>query len=71
VTDETNDAPVRVGGQERPHPALRKLGRALIALARHQLGIGTTTEEAAAAPPTDNAIKDQPAERGSEVEHGE
>ena len=30
------DAPVRVTGEQRLHPALRKLGRACIALARWQ-----------------------------------
>jgi len=30
------DSPVRVTGEERLHPALRKLGRACIALARWQ-----------------------------------
>jgi hypothetical protein len=34
MTDTTNNAPVRVTAEERPHPALRKLARAVIALAR-------------------------------------
>lgn len=36
MADEPADAPVRVTGQERLHPALRTLGRACIALARWQ-----------------------------------
>ena len=70
MTDEKSIAPVRVSGQERPHPALRKLGRALIALARHQLGIGAVAEEATVTRP-DHTTTDQPVDRGSEGEHGE
>ena len=36
MTHQPPDAPVRVTGEERLHPALRKLGRACIALARWQ-----------------------------------
>ena len=36
MTHQPSDAPVRVTGEERLHPALRKLGRACIALARWQ-----------------------------------
>jgi hypothetical protein len=69
MTDDTSNTPVRVTGQERPHPALRKIGRALIALARHQLGIGTTTEEVTAAPPAED--NQQPGTPETEVRRGE
>jgi len=36
MAHQPSDAPVRVTGEERLHPALRKLGRACIALARWQ-----------------------------------
>lgn len=36
MTDEPSDRQIRVTREERPHPALRKLGRACIALARWQ-----------------------------------
>lgn len=36
MTHHPSDRPVRVTGEERLHPALRKLGRACIALARWQ-----------------------------------
>ena len=36
MTHQPPDAPVRITGEERLHPALRKLGRACIALARWQ-----------------------------------
>jgi len=36
MTHQPADAPVRITGEERLHPALRKLGRACIALARWQ-----------------------------------
>ena len=36
MTHQPSDAPVRVTGEQRLHPALRKLGRACIALARWQ-----------------------------------
>ena len=36
MAHQPSDAPVRVTGEQRLHPALRKLGRACIALARWQ-----------------------------------
>jgi len=36
MAHQPSDVPVRVTGEERLHPALRKLGRACIALARWQ-----------------------------------
>ena len=36
MTHQPSDAPVRITGEQRLHPALRKLGRACIALARWQ-----------------------------------
>ena len=36
MAHQPSDAPVRVIGEQRLHPALRKLGRACIALARWQ-----------------------------------
>ncbi len=36
MTHQPSDVPVRITGEERLHPALRKLGRACIALARWQ-----------------------------------
>lgn len=38
MRDRSADTPVRVTGEERLHPALRKLGRACIALVRWQRG---------------------------------
>jgi hypothetical protein len=35
VTEHIPDQPIKVTAQERTHPALRKLARACIALARH------------------------------------
>lgn len=40
---EESTGPVRVGAQERNHPALRRLARACIALARHQLQLLAST----------------------------
>jgi len=37
LTEPNLDRPVRVTGEERPHPAIRKLARACIALALLQL----------------------------------
>lgn len=34
---EISDKPVKVIAKQRPHPALRRLARACIALARHHL----------------------------------
>lgn len=34
MTDTTNNQPLHVTAEERPHPALQKLARACIALAR-------------------------------------
>jgi hypothetical protein len=54
MADPTNDQPVRVTGEERPHPALQKLARACIALAQLRLSAKntepreTTTEPPAA-----------------------
>jgi len=36
MAHQPSDVPVRVTGEQRLHPALRKLGRACIALARWQ-----------------------------------
>lgn len=36
MADISSQKPVHVTGEERPHPALRKLGRACISLARWQ-----------------------------------
>ncbi len=47
-----SNEPVRITGEERLHPALRKLGRACIALARWQREQGTTPAETATEPPT-------------------
>ena len=47
-----SDEPVRVTGEERLHPALRKLGRACIALARWQRELQQHPPEA---PPDDTA----------------
>jgi hypothetical protein len=69
MTDDTSNTPVRVTGQERPHPALRKIGRALIALARHQLGLTSTAEEVTAAPPGDS--NQEPGTPETEVRRGE
>ncbi len=47
-----SDEPVRITGEERLHPALRKLGRACIALARWQREQDITPAETATEPPT-------------------
>jgi len=47
-----SDEPVRVTGEERLHPALRKLGRACIALARWQREQGAMPAETATAEQT-------------------
>ena len=52
MTHQPSDAPVRVTGEERLHPALRKLGRACIALARWQREQQQRPPEA---PPDDTA----------------
>ena len=52
MTHQPPDAPVRVTGEERLHPALRKLGRACIALARSQRELQQRPPEA---PPDDTA----------------
>lgn len=40
---EESTHPVRVSAQERNHPALRRLARACLALARHQLQLPAST----------------------------
>ncbi len=50
MTDQPSDRPVRVTGEERLHPALRKVGRACIALARWQREQETTSGETVTAP---------------------
>ncbi len=45
-----SDKPVRITGEERLHPALRKLGRACIALARWQREQDTTPGETGTEP---------------------
>ncbi len=52
MTHQPSDVPVRVTGEQRLHPALRKLGRACIALARWQREQQQRPPEA---PPDDTA----------------
>lgn len=57
MAENTTEPPVRVSGEERPHPALRKLGRACIALVhwqRQQRGEGESA-----------AVPDEPAAPGA------
>ncbi|WP_156093556.1 hypothetical protein [Lentzea aerocolonigenes] len=53
MTDAIEPSSVRVTGVERQDPALRKLARAFLALARHQLSQKKSVNEAqtAAEPP--------------------
>lgn len=52
MTHQPPDAPVHITGEQRLHPALRKLGRACIALARWQREQQQRPPEA---PPDDTA----------------
>lgn len=69
------EAPVRVTGEQRPHPALRTLGRACIALARWQQARQQTPSEpsaddtAATGDPDTPAATDTPAAPGEEGGH--
>lgn len=54
MTHYPSEDPVRVTGEERLHPALRKLGRACIALARWQREQHIAVAEQACNPPTDD-----------------
>lgn len=67
MTDNPSSDPLRVTGDERTHIALRKLARAFLALARHQLRGETPTDTPAQATPA------QPApvagDDGSEASH--
>lgn len=58
-SDSTN--PVHVTAEERRHPALQKLGRALVALARHQL---TVEAESAKCDGTTSPANAEPAAPG-------
>lgn len=52
MTDRAHDRPVHVTAEERPRPALQKIARALISLARLRRD-ENTTEQVSAAPPAD------------------
>lgn len=56
MAENTTEPPVTVTGEERPHPALRKLGRACIALVRWQRG---ELDRMANAPTTPSATGDE------------
>lgn len=50
MNNNQSDKPVHVTGEERLHPALRKLGRACIALARWQRDQQATAAERTSTP---------------------
>lgn len=51
MSNSQSDEPVHVTGEERLHPALRKLGRACIALARWQREQQTAAAKPSSSPP--------------------
>lgn len=61
MTNDINADRVHVAADERRHPALQKLGRAFIALARNQL------HSAATGPTTENSPQPAPAEDDSHM----
>jgi hypothetical protein len=67
MADTTPNAPVRVTADERPHPALQKLARALIALARLRQGEEHAT--LAHQPATEAPEAECPASGTTEVSH--
>jgi hypothetical protein len=70
MTDTADQKSIHVTGDERSHLALRKLGRAFIALARHQLG-SPESNTASTTPPPAPATAERPAPEvnSSEVDH--
>jgi hypothetical protein len=64
MTPTNEPAAVRVTGEERHHVALRKLARALLALARQQLERNQAAGERPATPPSAGASPTNGGEAG-------
>jgi hypothetical protein len=71
MSESESDRNITVTAQERAHPALRKLARACIALARQLVGESSPSVQQPLAPPTpETATKEDGAASAEEQSNG-